>query len=303
MAGTKKKSFKKIIRENYTGWLFAMPVILGILIFLAWPIVQSLVYSFHKYDGITKMEWYGFKNYIYAFSYDKVVMGKIVANTLIYTVCTIPLNIILGFFVALLLNKKIKGIYGFRVLYYLPVMIPAVAGTILWRDIFEYNFGIMNQIFSWLGIKKSGFFYTSNSAMITVILLNIWSVGGGMVLWLAAMKNVPVTLYESASLDGARWYHKLFKITVPMCTPMIFYNIVTSVIGTLQVFHIYMMVGGVGPKDSLFFYAVKIYLEAFTSKMRMGYASALAWMLFIVIAVLTVILFLTSKWVYYGEEE
>lgn len=290
-------------KRNIAGWLFASPVIIGLLALCFWPIIQSFFLSFMKGDMISGFEWCGLENYkrIFTVPREARMMAKIVKNTILYTVITVPLNMLLSFSVALLLNKKLKGIYGFRLLYYLPVMIPSVASSILWRDMFEPTYGILNQILSMLGLPKSNFIYGSDSAMASIIFTNFFGVGGGMILWLASFKNIPSTLYESANLDGAKWYTKLFKITIPLCTPIIFYNLITSIIGTLQIFHVYMM-NGIGPDGSLYFYAVKIYEESFLRPGKMGYASALAWLLFLAIAILTFVGFKTSKWVYYAED-
>lgn len=218
--------------------------------------------------------------------------------------CTVPLGLVLGYIVALLANMKVKGSYFFRVLFFLPCMIPSVSSGVLWRDILDPDFGLMTQIFRSLGMNPT-FFTSASTAMATLIWTGTWGVGGGMVLWLAAFKNIPSTLYESAQLDGANALQRVFYITIPMSTSMIFYNLVTGVIGSLQVSTTLIMAGstgGKGPDNSLYFVAVKIYTDAFKRGGLMGYACAFGWVLFAIIGILTFINFKTSKWVQYGEE-
>ena len=214
------------------------------------------------------------------------------------------MSMILSFALAVLLNSKVKGIGIFRVCCYLPVIIPASIMGILWVDFFDVRFGLANEILVSLGLPKSQFFEAASSSMPALIFSSLWGLGGGMILWLASLKNVPQELYEASNIDGANAFTRMFSITIPMCTPIIFYNLVLNVIGSLQTFaNVMTMTGGTGGVDqSLYFYAIKIYQTAFAgASYEMGYACALAWFLFLIIAVLTAIAFKTSKWVYYDE--
>ena len=294
---------KRKLMNELGGYLFTLPVLLGVLIFTYYPAVQSLIYSFFEYDGFVQMNPVGFRNFIRIFTLDRET-GTVFLNTFVYAVITVPLGLVLGYSLALLANTRIRGISAFRVLFYLPVIIPGVSAGILWRDLFDPTFGIMAQIFRTLGLPEPTFFAEASTSMATLVWTTTWSMGGGMVIWLAAFKNIPAALYESARLDGAGYFRQLFSITIPLSTPMIFYNLVTSVIGTLQIFSTMIIAGGTsgrGVDNSLYFIAVKIYNEAFT-RGSMGYASALAWVLFAIIAVLTVVMFMSNRWVQYSEE-
>jgi len=294
---------KSQIKTDIAGYCFVSLVVIGVVVFTFIPAIQSLVYSFFNYDGFLKMEFAGFDNFLYMFQQDYEI-GKVFANTFIYAAITVPLGLLLGYALALLANSKVPGISAFRVLFYLPVIIPAVAAGVLWKDIFSPAYGIFNQIIGVFGLH-SMFFESAKSALPTLILTTVWSTGGSMVVWLASFKNIPQGLYEAARLDGASRFKQLLFITIPMSTPMIFYNLVTGIIGSLQCFNTFIIAsgsGGTGPDNSLYFIAVKIYNEAFTRIGMMGYACALGWVLFIVTFALTMFVFKTGGWVQYAED-
>lgn len=295
------KRAKVFIKHNYSGWLFTLPLTIGILVFTIYPMVQSLYYSFYDYSGFNTFEFAGLGNYIQIFSGDNEYY-KVLANTVIYAVISVPLMLILSYFVALLVNMQVKGVTVYRVFYYLPCMIPGVVSSVIWKDIMG-DAGALNTILGLFNIPPNTFFAAANTSMLAVIVMGLWGVGGGMVLWIAAFKNIPSSLYEAAKIDGAGVISRLFSITIPMSTSMIFYNLVTGIIGSLQINStmVFAPQGGTGMDNSVYFYAVKIYKEAFEYH-SMGYACALAWVLFLIIAVLTAVVFKTSRWVYYGEE-
>ncbi len=291
-------------RENLSGWLFALPLILGLLIFTLTPMVMSLIWAFKDYDGLTKNTFIGFGNFQRMFTDDE--LPNVIKNTVIYTCCSIPINLILSYLLAWLVNNNHKFTKVFRVLYYLPCVIPAVVSGLLWKDITGNTFGIFNKILTSMGLPKFTFFDDPSTAMLTLLLMNVWNIGSGMILWLSAFKGIPKTLYEAAKIDGANGLQRFAHITIPMSTPVIFFNLVTSVIGSLQYNGTMVIAGGTygrlgrGIDDSLYLYGVKIYNTAFVDG-ELGYASALAWVLCIFIAALTLVLFKTSKWVFYGE--
>lgn len=293
---------KSFIKENYAGYLFTLPLTLGILIFTLYPIIQSLYYSFHIYNGFNKFIPIGLENYSYMFNGD-LEFYKVIGNTFIYALISVPLMLILSYFVALLVNLKVKSVTIFRLFYYLPCVIPGVVAGVMWKDIMNESQGALNTILSSLSLPTSTFFAAAQTSMQAVIIMGLWGVGGGMVLWIAAFKNIPSTLYEAAKIDGANAFQRLIVITIPMSTPMIFYNLITGIIGSLQINStlIFAPRSGRGMGDSIYFFAVKIYLEAF-DRSAMGYACSLAWILFIIIGILTFIVFKTSKWVFYAEE-
>lgn len=297
----KKTSLKKFIKKNYEGWLFNLPLFIGLLLFTAIPVFTSLYYSLFETDGFT-YTFIGLDNYVKIFTRDRNIL-QVVQNTLTYAFISIPLNLVLSYLLAQLVNLQLKGVKAFRLLYYLPVIIPMVVSGLLWKDIYDPTYGIFNRILAWIGVAPFPFFFQASTSMFSLILMNVWGIGGGMILWLAAFKNIPKSLYESANLDGANAFQRFCHITIPMSTPMIFFNVVTSIIGTLQYNGTLTFAprSGRGVDDSLFTYAVKIYWEAFY-RGDIGYGSALAWLLLIVVGIITYILFRNSKWVFYGED-
>lgn len=295
----RKKELKKFI----TGALFASPVIIGVLVFTFYPAVQSLYYSFTDYDMFNIENPIGLKNYKMIFTLDPDTW-QVIRNTLIYAAVSIPLNLALGFFLAQAANFRIKGITVYRTLFYLPVIIPSVASGLLFVDMFQVGpSGILNNILKSMGLPTMTWFSNKKTALASFIFMNVWNVGGGMIIWLSCFKQIPAALYEAAELDGANAWHKLINVTIPMSTPIIFYNLITGIIGSLQVSSSLIIGGadGRGPENSLYFVAVKIYNEF--RAMNMGYACAFAWVLFLFIALLTALVFKKSKWVFYGGEE
>jgi multiple sugar transport system permease protein len=298
------KVIGRYFKKNWEGLLYVTPVILGILFFTVLPMVTSMYDSFFKYDGITEREWNNFRNYIRPFTDDWDVFGKSLGVTFLYSFINIPLTMALSFLLALFLNKKLKGIKVFRTLYYLPVVIPGVISGLLWRNFTDVNYGLANKILTEIGFSPFAFLTSKDTAMITFIFLNMFGLGGGMVLWIASLNGISPELYEACDLEGANGWQKLIYITVPMCSPMIFYNLIMGIIGSLQTFGgVLVLTGGnAGPKNSLLFFVINIYFTAFSSSPSIGYASALSWILFVIIGIFTLLVFKTSKWVFYGED-
>lgn len=241
-----------------------LPLVIGLVVFTFVPMFQSLVYCFYQYDGVRVFEFIDFENFVYMFTVDRD-FPIILKNTFLWTVISVPLNLVLSYAFALFVNQKAKGMRFFRVLYYLPVIIPGVVSGLLWKDVFDPVYGIANSFLGALGVAPESlpsWFEAENfTAMGTLLLMSVWGVGGGMVLWLAALKAVPESLHESAKLDGANAFVRLFVITIPMCSAMIFYNLLMQVIGSLQNFSTYIVApnSGKGNGNSLYMYADKIY--------------------------------------------
>lgn len=303
----KTQSFPRLkawFKNNYAGYLYVMPVILGILFFTLLPMITSLVYSFADVNLRGQVENFGFQNFTRMFTKDLRSFTTSLRVTAVYTVINIPLTMILSFGLSMFLNQPVKGIRFFRVLYYLPCLIPTVISGLIWRNFTDVTTGLGNAWIRALGLPEWGFFQKSSTSLPTLIFLNLFGLGGGMILWLAQLKQIPAEMYESASIEGAGWFTRTFRITIPMCTPMIFYNLIMGVIGSLQTFgNVFVLTGGgMGIDNSLSFYVIKIYDAAFGSYQKMGYASALSWVLFLIIGLLTLVVFKTSKWVFYGEE-
>ena len=297
-------TLKKRIRGSVSGWLFVLPMTVGICVFTLVPIVQSFYYSFFNYDVVSVFDFVGFGNYIKVFTESE--MSKVVTNTLFFAAVNIPVVMCGSYLLALFLNVNVKGIKVFRVLYYLPCVMPAIVGGIVWSYLMRDNPetpGIFNQFLISLGLSSSAFFNAENlTAILSIVLMNLWSLGGGTIIWLAQFKNIPKQLYEAAEMDGAGAGRKFFSITLPMSTPMIFYNLITTFIVTLQFNGTLTFApnGGRGNDKATYMFGLKIYHEAFR-RYNMGYACALAWVLVVAVGLLTGLVFKTNKCVQYDS--
>ena len=297
-------TLKKRIRGSVSGWLFVLPMTVGICVFTLVPIVQSFYYSFFNYDVVSVFDFVGFGNYIRVFTESE--MSKVVTNTLFFAAVNIPVVMCGSYLLALFLNVNVKGIKVFRVLYYLPCVMPAIVGGIVWSYLMRDNPetpGIFNQFLISLGLSSSAFFNAENlTAILSIVLMNLWSLGGGTIIWLAQFKNIPKQLYEAGEMYGAGAGRKLFSITLPMSTPMIFYNLITTFIVTLQFNGTLTFApnGGRGNDKATYMFGLKIYHEAFR-RYNMGYACALAWVLVVAVGLLTGLVFKTNKWVQYDS--
>lgn len=309
----KRYSFKQF-KKDYGGIVWCIPVLLGIVIFTLFPMGTSLVWSLGEYrqvsstlSGQRQYTWLGLANYIEAFTDDwGRVFGSFKA-TFAYAFVTIPVGMVGSYALALFMNQKLKGITAFRVLYYLPCIVPAVAGTLMWNAVTDVDYGYINAILvNLFGAEPYTFYSAAETVYPTIVMLSVFGWGGNMIMWLAQMKNVPVEMYESADLDGASYFRKVISITIPMTTSMILYQLIMSIIGTLQTFSgyypIYSNPANTAAREKLNFIGIYIYEEAFVGK-EFSYGCTLSWLLFIVIGALTATVFKTSKWVYYGEEQ
>jgi multiple sugar transport system permease protein len=307
MVGLEALRTSRIARRNLLyGVLFASPWLLGIMVFTAYPVVASFYYSFTEYTVVNPVkEFVGLSNYTNLIFNDDVFRRSLY-NSVYYALFSIPLGTIVGVGLALMLNMKIKGQAIYRTIYFLPVLIPDVAMAILWIWVFNAQFGIVNTLLWQLfRISGPGWLASPTWSKPTVILMSLWTVGQGVVIYLAGLQDVPQSLYDAAEVDGANALQKTWNVTIPMITPVIFFNLIMGMIGSLQYFTIaYVITGGDGrPGQSLFFYAMYLYRNAFAF-FKMGVASAQAWILFIVVLIGTLLVFRTSaRWVYYGGEE
>ena len=308
--GAYKTSFWKKFWRDYAGMIYMIPVMLGILCFTVIPMLTSLNYAFHEYnpyarDPSEQLTNFGLHNFIMIFTsseqggmFEGVMYSLFV--TFRYTILNILLSIVGSYALALFLNQKTKGIEAFRVVYYLPTLIPGVAGILLWKDITAVQGGYLNLIFESVGLAPYTFYSAKETVLPTLLFMGLFGLGGGTIMWLAQMKNVPAEMYESAELDGANYFHKLFFITIPMTTAMLFYSLIMSTIGGLQSFgNVYPLRDVAG--NEVNFIVVQIYENAYVYG-ELSYACALSWFLFVIIGILTAFIFKTSKWVYYGEE-
>lgn len=284
------------------GLLFISPWLIGFLLFNLYPLVASFYYSFTSYNVLSAPEWVGTENYRELFFKDSLFFVSL-KNTLYYVIVAVPLYLIVGVFLAILLNLKIKGMSFLRTMFYIPSIVPIVATAILWRWIFNPQIGLMNALLTKIGLPTIGWLTDPFWAKPSLILMGLWGIGGGMVIYLAGLQDIPQELYDAADVDGANWWQKTVKITIPMISPVIFFNLIMGMIGAFQYFtQAYIMTNG-GPLNATLFYSLYLYQNAFTF-FKMGYASAQAWILFIIVLLATVLVFKSSaKFVFYQGGE
>jgi len=299
--GRRKLLTRMMLPESRAGLAFVSPWVVGFIVLTAGPIVVSIVYSFCRYDVLHGAQFVGLDNY-HELLTDDPLFWKSLANTG-FMILGVPLGMAVGLGVAMLLNMKVRGMQVYRTIFYLPAIVPAVASAVLWIWVLNPQMGLINSMLRTFGVsdppnwlKSPEWLFGSKSA---IIIMGLWGAGAGMIIWLAGLKGIPQSLYESAQIDGAGALQRFAHITLPMLTPYIFFNLIMGVIGTLQIFsQAYIMTQG-GPVDSTMFYAYYLFNNGFRY-FRMGYASALAWILFVIILVLTLIqLKLAPKWVHY----
>lgn len=299
----KQKLSKLARQEERAAYLFLSPWLIGILVFLLGPIIASIFISMTDWTLVSTPNWVGIENY------QKMVGDREFVNsmkvTLRYLLMSVPIYLVTGFGLALLLNQKLKGMNVFRTVLYLPSLLAGVAVAVLWSMILHPDLGMLNQMLRGIGIADPPRWLSSPTwAMPAVVLMGLWGIGGGAIIYLAGLQNIPPHLYEAAEIDGANWWQKFRHVTLPMMTPTIFFVLITSLIGAFQVFDVAYILGGArgGRGSSLMFYLLNLYNEGFRNG-RFGYASALAWVLVILAAVVIIITFRTSeRWVYYETD-
>ncbi len=290
-------------KENIAGYLFLLPWFAGMLIFTIGPILASLYLSFTNYNLLSPPQWVGWQNYLAMFQ-DPHWLNAVRA-TFIYVFLSVPLKLIFALFIAMLLKQGLRGLGIYRAIYYVPSLLGgSVAIALLWQQIFGGE-GIVNQVLNAVGIHVTTSWVSNpNTALYTLIILAVWQFGSPMLIFLAGLKQIPQEYYEAASTDGAGAVRKFFSITVPMLTPLIFFNLILQMVGAFQAFTpAYIVSGGNGgPLDSTLFYTLYIYQQGF-GQLEMGYASAMAWMLLLVVGTFSAIAFITSRyWVFYQDD-
>lgn len=298
------KSAKTVFRsESFYGYLMAMPAILGFLLFTIGPLIASFVLSFTDYSVTNKYQYVGLQNYSRLFSGEDVFFYKSLSVTFYYVLLSVPVSLIAAFLLALLLKPKIVGRSIFRVIFYLPCIVPAIATATIFVWLLNPDIGLFNQILRALNLPTSQFIYSEKAVVPTLAMMNIWTSGSTMLIFLASLEAIPDQYYEAVDVDGGNAYHKLLHITIPMMTPTIFFNLVMGIIGGFQTFtQAFVMTEG-GPNNASLFYSVYLYREAFTHQ-RMAVACALAWVLFVIIMLLSLLVFRTSKsWVHYEGDK
>ena len=302
----KKGPSKRARHETLVFYICIAPFILGVLFFDFIPMAASFVHSFTDWDILTAPNWIGLKNYITAFTIDPN-FPVILKVTFSYALISVPLRLLTALFLAVLLNEATRGVGFFRTVFYLPTIISSVAAAVLWQWILNPSFGPINGLLKLFGVQGPNWLADPNTALWSLIIMSSWGVGGEMLIFLAGLKGIDKQLYESAELDGAGRIQRFFSITLPMLSPTMFFNLVMAVIGSLQTFDTAYVISTAhagtagGPMKSTLFYMIYLYNRAFSG--HMGYASALAWILFAIIMVLTLLVLRSSDlWVFYEGE-
>lgn len=295
-------------REAVLFYLTTSPWTFGFLLFTLIPMAISLYLSFTRWNVLTPPQWIGFQNYINMFTNDADFYQSLKV-TILYTVTSVPLQIIVALFLAILLNEATRAVGFFRTAFYIPSIVASVASAVLWTWIFNPRFGPMNGLLRALGLGAPQWFNDPSYALIALVIMSTWGVGGQMLIFLAGLKGIPRSLYEAAEVDGAGRLTRFLRITLPMLSPTIFFNLIMSMIGAFQTFDSAFVIsttrgGQIGaPLKSTLFYLLHLYQEGF-GFLNMGYASALAWVLFLLILSVTVVINRSSKsWVFYSGDE
>ena len=291
---------KKKRLKDYRGLFFIMPWLIGFLFLQLYPFLASLYYSFTQYSVLGQPKFIGLDNYIRLFTIDPDFKKSIMV-TMKYALISVPSKLFFALIVALILNMRLKGINGFRTVYYIPSILGgSVAVSALWRLMFMSD-GILNKLLELIGLPSVNWLGQAGTAMFTICLLQVWQFGSAMVLFLAALKQIPVDLHEAASIDGAGKVKRFFYITLPIITPIVFFNLIMQTINALQNFTSAFVITNGGPLKSTYLIGMKLYTEGF-SNFKMGYASAISWILFAIILIFTLFIFKSSDaWVYYED--
>jgi len=283
------------------GMAFVSPWLIGFLAWTVYPILASLYYSFTRYDVLNPPRWIGFENFTELFLNDQK-FRIVTSNTLYFVLIGVPVGVIVAFLLAILLNNELKLRPFFRTIFFLPSIVPAVATAMVWLWIYNPRYGLINSILANYGFTAIPWLSSPSLAKNSLIIIHAWAQGGAMVIFLAALQDVPRSLYDAALVDGANAWRRFWHITIPMCTPAILFVLLTSLINMFQYFTIGWLLTEGGPNLSTEFYGIYLYRNAFKF-FKMGYASAQAWILFVLVVLFTIAIFRSSaRWVYYGGE-
>lgn len=293
-------------REAAWGWVFVLPAVLGLVFFQLGPVLASLYLSFTNYDIVSAPKWIGLANYERLAGVDQLY-AKSLGITAYYSLLSIPLSLLVAYLVALLMNQKVRGISIYRTLWYLPSLVPATVNGVLWLWLLNRDFGPVNYFLRLAGLPAPAWLSDPAWTVPSLVLVHLWAVGNSVLIFLAGLQGVPQHLYEAAEVDGATWFHKLWHITVPMTSSIIFFNLVIGVIQSFQVFGLVYTLftpsateaTTAGPENAALVYVLYLYRNAFLY-FKNGYASAMAWVLLLIIAALTLVVFRSQgRWVYY----
>ena len=299
-----RRNFKKrslLWREAVDGWLFITPWLLGFLFFTAGPMIGSAVISFLDWEILTPPTWVGLANFRQMAT--DPLFGLSLYNTAYYTFIGVPIYLVAAMLMALVLNLHLRGITFYRTIFFLPSLTPAVANALLWVWIFSPDFGLANYFLQAVGLPPQKWLFDVNLAKPSLILMGLWGIGSQMIIFLAGLQGISQTLYEAASIDGANEWRRFWSITLPMLSPTLFFNLVIGIIGSFQVFTTAYIATQGGPQNATLFYVLYLWRNGF-DYFKMGYASALAWVLLLIVLALTMLQFgLARRLVYYEVEE
>lgn len=287
-------------REALSFYILISPWLIGFLVFLAYPMLRSLYLSFTSYNLLSPPEWVGLRNFERILSDSDFWQSLKV--TLLYALGSVPGGTLIALALAMVLAQKLRGVNVWRTIFFLPSILSSIAVAVLWSFIFRPKDGLLNMVLGWFGIQGPDWLLSEQWALPAMIIMSWWSVGGQIVIYLAGLKGIPEVLYEAAEIDGATSWAKFRFVTIPMLSPTIFFNVVLAIIGALQVFDVGFVLTRGGPNNATLFYMLNLYQRAFQMT-QMGYASALAWILFIIIMGITLLVIRSSAaWVYYESE-
>jgi multiple sugar transport system permease protein len=286
-------------REERTGWLWVQAWLIGFVLFTLGPIVASLILGFTNWDGFRPAKFIGLDNYRRILTEDPLFWQSLTV-TAKYAVLYLPASLIIGFLLALLMNQQLIGMRAFRTIYYLPSVLSGVAVSILWAFVFHKDYGMINGVLGVFGLEPVSWLDEPAWVVPAIVIMSLWGVGSTVIIYLGGLQGIPTELYEVAKLDGAGWWRTLFHVTMPMMSPVFLLQTVLGAIGTLQVFTQAFVLTRGGPNYASYFFSLNIYNTAF-QQTRLGYASALSWILFVLIAAITVVIFAVSRrWVFYA---
>lgn len=292
---------KKKLRGWVIGYLFILPSIIGFSVFVAYPLLSSVYYSLTEWSGYDKPRFVGFANFNYMFNVDPAFWPS-VRTTFYFVILSVPSSLILGLGLAMLLNRGLPGIKWFRTIFYLPTVVPSIATLTLWLFIYQPQYGLANSLLRMAGLPEGTWLTSEMTALPSIVLIGLWQVGSGMIIFLSGLQSVPQELYEAAEVDGAARWRVALNITIPMITPILFLQLILGIIGAFQAFNQVQVLTGGGPNFSTSLLNFKIYTDAFNGRM-FGYAIAEVWVLFLIIMIFTVVTYrYSNRFVYYESD-
>lgn len=299
----KRKLRPRFWQDTVRGYLFIMPVVLGLIIWTFGPMLASAYYSLTNYKITGTPEFIGLKNYIDLFTTDRL-FAQSMSVTLRFAILYMVIGQIVSLLIALLLSQRVRGINLFRTFFYLPIVVPFAASSVLWKYLYNKDYGPINAVFQAVGLPKINWLGSADWALLSLVIMSVWSGAVATIIYVAGLQQIPEELMDAAKIDGANVVQRFRFVTIPMLSPTIFFNVVTGIIASFQFFVPAFIMSDIpgGPLKSLYFYNWNLYDKAFKN-LQMGYASAMAWVMFVIIIILTLLIFRSSAlWVYYSGE-